>query len=367
MAFQRPTLDQLIERVKSDFKSGLNVADIIRRSFLGVIARAMAGLSHLQLGYLDWISKQVIPDTAEDEQLIRWAAIFGLTIREATFAELTITITGNAGGVVPAGEIFQTATGLQYELDAEVTIGGGGSITGKAVAVEPGTGSNLDVGAKMSLVSPIANVNSEATVTAILTIASDTETVDSLRSRLLNRMQLPPLGGSANDYITWAKEVGGVTRSWVLPLYTGPGTVAVSFVTDDEEDIIPPAPKVAEVLAYIEERKPVTALLSVFAPVAAPMDMTIKIKPNTVEVQNNILSELRDLVKRDATLAGSYKGPGLTNDGSILLSKINQSVSIAVGLEDHEIQDINGLAPANVVPNDGELVTLGNITWQALA
>lgn len=367
MAFQRPTLDQLIERVKSDFRSGLDVADIIRRSFLGVFARAMAGLSHLQLGYLDWISKQVIPDTAEDEQLIRWAAIFGLSIREATFAELNITIPGNPGGVVPEGEIYQTASGIQYQLDTEVTIPGGGSVIGKLIALLPGTGSNQDVGAKVSLVSPIANVNSDATVESIVTIASDTETIESLRSRLLNRMQLPPLGGSANDYITWAKEVGGVTRSWVLPLYTGPGTVAVSFVTDGEEDIIPPAPKVAEVLAYIEELKPVTALLSVFAPVAAPMDLVIKIKPNTVDVQTNILNELKDLVKRDATLAGSYKGPGLTNDGSILLSKINQSISIAVGLEDHEIQTINGLAPANVVPDDGELVTLGDITWQALA
>lgn len=367
MPFQRPTLDQLIERVKSDFRSGLNVADIIRRSFLGVIARAMAGLSHLQLGYLDWISKQVIPDTAEDEQLIRWASIFGLQLREATFAEFNVTVTGNPGGVVDEGEVYQNASGFQYELDAEVIIPIGGSIIGKLVAITPGTDSNMDVGGKLNLVSPIANINSEVIISEIITIASNQETIDSLRARLLNRMQLPPLGGSANDYITWAKEVGGVTRSWVLPLYTGPGTVAVSFVTDDELDIIPPAPKVNEVRAYIEERKPVTALLSVFAPVAAPMDIDIKIKPNTVEVQQNILNELNDLVKRDATLAGSYKSPGVTNDGSILLSKINQAISIAVGLEDHEIVTINGIAPANVLPADGELVTLGNTTWQALA
>lgn len=367
MAFQRPSLDQLIERIKSDFRSGLNIANILRRSFLGVIARAMAGMSHLQLGYLDWISKQVIPDTAEDEWLIRWAAIFGLELRPATYAEFNITITGNGDGVVPTDEVYQRADGLQYKLALEKVIPVAGTIIGKLIALTPGESSNMDVGGKLNLLSPIANVNSEATVESIVTIASDIETITSLRSRLLNRMQLPPLGGSANDYITWAKEVGGVTRSWVLPLYTGAGTVAVSFVTDDAVDIIPPAPKVAEVLAYIEERKPVTALLSVFAPVAAPMTMTIKIKPNTIQVQDNVLAELRDLVKRDATLAGSYKGPGLTNDGSVLLSKINQAISIAVGLEDHKIELINGVAPANVVPADGELVTLGAIAWQALA
>jgi uncharacterized phage protein gp47/JayE len=367
MPFQRPTLDQLIERVKSDFRSGLNVTDIIRRSFLGVMARALAGLSHLQLGFQEWAAKQIIPDTAEDEYLIRWASIFNLQLIEATFAEFNVTITGNAGGVIEEGELFQNSLGFQYQLDAEVTIPIGGSITGKLIAMSPGTGSNMDIGGKINLVSPIANVNSETTISEIITVAANQETIESLRARLLNRMQLPPLGGSANDYITWAKEVAGVTRSWVLPLYTGPGTVAVSFVTDNDSNIIPTAPKVNEVKNYIEERKPVTALLTVFAPVEAPMDLNIKIKPNTVEVQQAITSELSDLVKRDATLAGSYKGPGVTNDGSILLSKINQAISIAVGIEDHEIVTINGSAPANVVPNDGELVTLGNITWQALA
>ena len=50
-----------------------------------------------------------------------------------------------------------------------------------------------------------------------------------------------------------------------------------------------------------------------------------------------------------------------------MLSKINQAISIAVGLEDHEIQLINGSAPANVVPASGELVTRGAVTWQTLA
>ena len=96
------------------------------------------------------------------------------------------------------------------------------------------------------------------------------------------------------------------------------------------------------------------------------MSFDISIKPNTTEVQDNIDAELEDLVERDANLAGSYAGPSLTNDGSILLSKIRQAISIAVGLEDYEINLINGIAPANVVPSSGELITLGTRTWQTL-
>lgn len=367
MPFQRPTIDQLIDRVKSDFRTVLGITNILRRSFLGAMAKAIAGMSHLQLGYMDWISKQVMVDTAEGDWLIRWATIFNIELTPATFAEFKIGISGNPGGVVGVNDIWQGPTGIQYKLQAEVTLDGSGAGIGQVIALTEGKVGNLSVGSKISLLSPVANINSDATVTEIVIVAADDETLESLRERVLNRMRLPPLGGSANDYITWAKEVAGVTRSWVLPLYTGPGTVAVSFVTDGESDIIPTTPKLNEVKNYIEERKPVTALLTVFAPVPAPLDMTIKIKPNTSEVQNNILNELRDLVKRDATLAGSYKSPGVTNDGSILLSKINQAISIAVGLEDHEIDEINGSAPANVVPADGELVTLGDIQWQSLA
>lgn len=367
MAFERPTLDQLIKRVETDIKGGLNIVNVVRRSFLGVISRALAGLADLMYSFLTWIAKQVFPDTAEDEYLIRWASIWGITKNEATFAEFNITITGNEGGVVPVGTIYQREDGVQYALDAEVIIPVGLSIIGKVIAEVSGSNGDMEVGDVLSLISPIANVDSDAVIDEVIVDADDTESNDSLRERLINRLQLPPLGGSANDYIQWAREVTGVTRSWVLPLYTGPGTVGVSFVTDDEDPIIPSGAKVTEVQDYIDFRKPVTALVTVFAPVEAPMDMEISIKPNTIEVQNNIIAELEDLVKRDATLAGSYKGPSETNDGSILLSKIRQAVSIAVGLEDFEIDTINTIAPANVVPNSGELITLGDITWQPLA
>ncbi len=367
MSFSRPSLDQLIDRVKTDLKGGLEVTTILRRSFLGVIARAMAGLSHLLLGYLDWISLQVFPDTAEAEALARWASIWGIQRKEATFAEFNITITGVEGGVVPISTIYQRGDSVQYHLDAEIIIPVSGTIIGKLIAEDSGENSNYDIGEIVSLVSPIANIDSEATVESIIIDAEDTEEDSSLRARLITRLQLPPLGGSANDYIQWCLEVPGVTRAWVLPLNSGPGTVGVSFVEDGEDPIIPSPAKVSEVDDYIQERKPVTALVTVFAPVAAPMDLTIKIKPNTTEVQDNIIKELEDLVERDAALAGAYKTPSETHDGSILLSKINQAVSIAVGLEDHEITIINGAAPANVVPSDGELITLGANTWLPLA
>lgn len=363
MAFERPTLDTLIERVQTGIKGTLNITTVVRRSFIGVISRVIAGMSHLMLGYLGFIARQVFPDTAEVEYLDRWASIWGVTRNEATFAQLDIDFTGTNGSVIPAGTTLQREDGTQYETDAEGTITGG-TVTIQVTASESGSNGDMEVGQTVSLLSPIAGVDSEATVSAIVTDADDTESDESLRERLIDRLQLPPLGGSANDYLQWAREVTGVTRAWVLPLQSGPGTVGVSFVVDNEDPIIPIPAKVTEVQDYIDFRKPVTALVTVFAPTEAEMDLDISIKPNTTEVQDSITQQLEDLVLREANLAGSYSGPGETYDGSLLLSKIRQAVSLGVGLEDYEINTINGVAPANVVPSSGELITLGTITWQ---
>ena len=363
MPFERPTLDTLIERVDTSIKGTLNITTVLRRSFIGVISRAIAGMSHLMLGYMTWIARQVFPDTAELEYLDRWSSIWGVIRNEATFAQFNIEFTGNDGGVIPSGTILQRDDSTQYETDSEGTIVAG-VVTVQVTASLSGSGGDMAVSQVLNLLSPIANVNSEATITSIVTDADDTESDDSLRERLINRLQLPPLGGSANDYLQWAREVTGVTRSWVLPLQTGPGTVGVSFVVDDESPIIPIPAKVAEVQDYINELKPVTALVTVFAPTEAPMDLDISIKPNTVAVQNAIITELEDLIKRDANLAGSYGGPSIVNDGSILLSKIRQAISLGIGLEDFEINTINGSAPGNVIPASGELITLGTNTWQ---
>ena len=369
MPFIRPTLDQLVERVKTDIKGGLGITTVLRRSFINVISRALAGLSHLLHGYLDFISEQVFPDTAEKEFLDRWSSIWGILRKEKTFTELDITITGNEGGVVTANELYQRSDGTQYHLDAEVTIPVGETITGKIIAEVAGEASNHGDGETISLLSPIANVDTDAIVLQTVIEGEDEETDTALRARLITRIQLPPLGGSVNDYEVWALEVAGVTRAWVFPLHTGPGTVGVTFVEDDDPiSIIPDAAKIQEVEDRILDpsRKPVTALLAVFAPVEEAADFDIKIKPNTVAVQDSIISELKDLIKRDAEVAGAFKTPTTVHTGTVLLSQIRQAIGLGVGLEDYEIQTINAVAPADITPSTGGLVTLGNNVWSAL-
>lgn len=366
MAFTRPTLPELITRVEGDLKAGLGITTILRRSFLGVLARALAGLSHLLFGFLKYIEQEAFPDTASAENLDRWGSIWGVYRKTATFAEFTATVTGSIGTIIPAGRIFKRIDGVEFSTVAEVTLAGTSGVI-SLVSSLSGKNNEVSIGDVLTILSPIAGLDSSATVLAITIEPEDSEDDDLFRARLLDRIRQPPSGGAANDYIQWALAVPGITRAWVGPQALGPGTVVVYVVSDDEDPITPSPAKITEVFNYIEELRPVTANLTVVAPVLLPLNMTIELKPNTSAVQAAIIAELNDLITRESALAGSYKSPGVLNTGKILLSRINESISIALGEEDHNITLINGAAPGDITPATGELIVLGAITWLPLA
>lgn len=350
MSFNRPSLTQLIERASTDIESRLPGVDArTRRSNLAVIARVHAGAVHGLYGFLDWISRQVMPDTAEAEHLERWASIWDITRIAASQAKGNITITGTDGIAVPAGSQLQRSDGALFATDAEVTIASG-TATAAVTAVEGGTTGNTAVSTSLSFVTPIAGINSAATVaTGGLVNGTDAESDDALRERLLDHIQEPPQGGSAADYVKWAKQVPGVTRAWCYPEEDGDGTVKVRFMTDDlTVDGIPTAGKVAEVQAHINELKPVTANVTVAAPVAVPLAFTIQAIPNTQAVKDAIDAELADLIRREAE-------PG----GTILLSHIREAISVAAG----EINYVMTAPNADVTRTTGQITTKGAITW----
>lgn len=365
MAFTRPTLQELVTRVEGDIKAGLGLVTLLRRSFLKVFARVLAGLAHLLFGFLKYIEKQAFPDTATGEFLLQWASIWGVIRLEATFAEFICGVTGTAGTIIPVNTVYRRVDGKEYTTQAEVTLTGSGD-TITLVASEAGKASEVAVSDVISILSPIAGLDSAATVSSIVTEPEDLETEAALKVRLIDRIQNPPSGGAANDYLQWAAAVPGITRAWVGPQALGPGTVVVYIVSDDEDPITPSAPKIQEVVDYIELRRPVTANVSVVAPVLLPLDLTIQLKPNTAAVRDAATAELEDMIFRDAALAGAYKSPGVLHDGKILLSRMDEAVSTALGEEDHAITVVNGGAPGDVTPAAGELIVLGTITWQTL-
>lgn len=354
MAYPRPSLTEIIDRTVADMASRVVGVDgaVLRRSVLGVIARSLAGASHELHGHLDYIARQVIIDTADGEFLERWANVWGVRRKAAEFAVGSVTFTGTPGSDIPEGTILQRQDGALFGTTEAGRIPSGGSVTVAAQAEDAGAAGNTAAAVTLSLQQPLSGVQVSATTAAGgISAGSDAEGDDSLRARLLSRIQEPPQGGAAIDYVTWALEVSGVTRAWVYPQEMGLGTVTVRFVRDDDEDIIPDETEVQAVKDYIDERRPVTAELYVVAPVPVPLDMTIQLEPASGSVEAAVEAEVRDLIRREAE-------PG----GTILISHLREAVSTAAGEFDSNIVIPTG----NVTHDTGEIAVPGTITFEAL-
>lgn len=347
--YSRPTLQTLINRCRADVQSRLTVEELLRRNDPDVLAVVLAAAAHGLYGYLDWQARQLLPDTADTDILDRIASLWLDQPRKvATAATGNLTLTGTTGTVVPIGSVLVRSNGLAYVTTAEVTIALG-TATAPAQASTTGIATVAPTGEQLTFVTPIVGVNSAATVAAGgLTGAADVETDSALRSRVIARMKEPPHGGSSADYVAWAQEVAGVTRAWCYPQELGAGSVTVRFVRADDASLIPDAGEIATVQAYIDALRPVTAQVTVVAPVAVPLNFTIAIAPSTAAVKAAVEAELRALLLREAE-------PG----GTIYISHIREAISIATGETNHTMT-----APANdVLHSTGQMATFGVITW----
>jgi uncharacterized phage protein gp47/JayE len=352
MPFLRPSPQQLRDRIAAEFEAALPGADArTRRTVEGVMVRMLAIASHELNGYLAWIALQILPDTAESAMLDRHAGLWGLARRPAAAASGTITLTGNGGAVLPAGTELQRNDATLYTTAADATLNANGTATATVTAVVAAAAGNSPAGTVLTLLAPVAGIQSTATVAADgtgngLSAGADIESDTALRQRILQRLAQPPRGGAAQDYVAWAQTVPGVGSVWVLPGWQGPGTVGVTFVMTDGS--IPGAAEVAAVQAAVSAAAPVTAGVVVFAPTPVPVPFTIALNPATVAVETAVQAELADLFLREAS-------PG----GTLRRSRIDQAISQAAGEVYHIIQ-----APAgDVVMAPGQIAQLGAITW----
>jgi uncharacterized phage protein gp47/JayE len=309
MAFARPTLSALIVQIRTDLASRFPGADTVyRRAALNVLSAVLGGVVYALYGYLNWISLQVMPDTAEQAQLERWAAIWGVPRQGAAAASGPIALAGSEGVLIPIGSLLQRTDGAEFATLADETIVGGVA-SAQVQALTPGAAGDTSAGVTLTFVSPIAGVSASATVQAPgLQGGLDEEIDDSLRARLLTRIRKPPQGGDADDYVAWTKAWSAeVTRVWVRPAWSGLGTVGVMFVMDGRADIIPTGADIAAAQAYLDAVAPVTATVLVFAPAAAAMNPALSISPDTTANRAAVVAELADLLVRLAEPGGTLK------------------------------------------------------------
>lgn len=304
MALQTPTTAEISDNIIAQLEASLNqTIPLLPKSFLRVLAKALAGIFIILYKYGGWIFLQIFVSTAQD----RWTTILGKSINPlifwgrlvgvgdpvaATLAELQIEITvENQVGSLPSGtQLLNSSNGVTYILVGSVTLGAPvvqGTI--RAAADQSGGGGagsigNLDPGAVVSFVNPIANVTRSATVLSQIVTGADAEASEVYRQRVIDRFQKTPQGGAYADYEQWAEEVAGIINAY--PYTGGPGEVDVyveaTLASSGSPDGIPTAAQLTAVADSIDfdidglpSRRPANAFVNVLPIIRTGFDVRV--------------------------------------------------------------------------------------------
>src|SRR5215475_891046 len=370
MPWATPALKEVRSIVRDSIRGQLPGADAnVPNSVLRVMSDAQGALCHLTLQYIDWLSLQLLPDTAQHEWLDRHGDIWltnsdGTTGRKmATLAAGTVTFAGNDQTVVPMATILSWGA-INYETTAQIVIQGGVETPAPVRALDPGAQGNVDPGVSLGVVTPVAGVS---TVTVVeITGGVDEENDDDLRYRVLLRIRQPPMGGAAHDYEIWALAVPGCTRAWCGPLEMGMGTITVRPMFDELRansnpmlDGFPLAQDIQAVADYLDTVRPV-AIKDIFveAPIPEPINFSVaNLTPNTTEMQAALEESVAAMLKEKAKTGHSLDGI-LQPATEIWAAWVAEAGMQAPGIESFTL-----IMDDHPMPDNGHLAVMGTVTY----
>ena len=366
--FKIPTLKDLMEQARQAFRAYLKGSDAyIWPNNVYASAKVMAGLGFEIFGFANYIQRQKFALTADGENLDLHGNELGLARRPATPARGYVAITVDEGALsVELGAIFRRTDAVLYRAIAPASRGTPGILQVEVIGATDGKAGIAIAGTPLEIVSGVIGEGLAEVAANGITGGTDVEDDEDFRARILFRKRNPPHGGAAADYVMWAKEVSGVSRVFVERVWAGAGTVRVFPIMDDlYSDGIAPSPQIARVTDHISAVQPAGAIVTVVAPTAKVVDITIEnLVPDTTAQREAVMAALRETFQRMSVVAGSDASNGsmdyLAIPASFSRSWIWQAVANATGEQRHSIT-----APADDVPlSSGEMATLGVVTFE---
>lgn len=239
--------DQILSYAEA--RLGQNIPRI-KRGFVFVMASAVAGVLSLAYRFIAWCLDQTQPATCNEFWLAIHADRYAVPRGAAVATVLQLDVTGTNGSVLDAGTLWATSLNLVYQQLSDGVISGGVALVQVRCLTAGIVGAQAD-GATLSLVSPLAGIDQDATVDSTVTEGIDRESVDSWRAQVLLRTSNPPQGAAIPDYVLRVLEVPGIVKVLVDP---GAGDVnTYPLIATTGTGRVPDAGKLAEVQAYLRD------------------------------------------------------------------------------------------------------------------
>lgn len=321
--------ESIRERIKSYLENPTSkIEGTFSMDHIGAVSQELARIIAMEVLP---IPDTVLLDTATNDYLDRRAIDFNETRTPAEKATGLLQFEGDENTIIP----IKTVVGY-HDLRFETTESGvieNGIATVFAQCMIEGTIGNIEANSIDNCISTITGI-SAVTNLDIFMGGVDLETDDSLRNRILEKIQKPITSGNKNHYIYWAKQVSGVGEVRVISCWNGNGTVKV-IVLSSEGDV-PDDVIIENVANYIEENRPIGAEVTVAKAIPVFIDIEVELSFST----SYTLSVIKEEIKRAIT---TYLGSIAFVDETVLsYYKIGDIIFDVSGVLDIFSYTING-------------------------
>lgn len=227
-----PTLNELYESIKADLRNKLNITSLIGKSVLLAFAAVQAAKIKLIYIAIAQLNKNIFVDTCDNETIRRFGYVkLNRYPYSAVAGEYNVTVTGSIGAVIPAGTTYKSldtsaSPDKLFILDTLFTfVAPTGSILLRAM--DAGVESSLNVADQLQLTSPLALVDSYATVVSEAVAPVAEEDIEEYRINVIEAYRTEPQGGAKVDYMLWAQDVEGVRRVYPYVKNASPGDLNI--------------------------------------------------------------------------------------------------------------------------------------------
>ncbi|QIG62539.1 baseplate J-like protein [Sporosarcina phage Lietuvens] len=347
--FEAQTYEAILERLKSrlpddmDKRPGSVIHDLLAPYAVELALAYIEMDNVLNFGFIDTSYGEYVDLRAGEQGLVR---------KDAVRASGTLTVEGEEGTAIPAGTVFtiEDSEEASFESLLDVTLGAVPAQVG-VIAIDGGTEGNVAVGEIQYVLGDLSGVitayNAEA-----FTGGLDEESDEELIKRYKDRVSRPSTSGNRFDYEQWAKEVVGVSEARCYPLWDGAGTVKVVLVNGEMRS--PAQYVINDATAYIEERRPIGANVTVVGVTEVPVDVTVKL---TLVSDADLAKTKADIAER---ITAHFRWFAFIQT-ILRYTQIGNAILESDGVIDYENLRINGVS-SNIELKSDEVPVLGALT-----
>lgn len=396
MSLSTPSTAAVAANILAQIEASLGqAAPLLPKAFMRVLAAAIAGVFILVYKYAGFILLQMFVSSASAQEtvvngrtiipLVEWGRLVGVgDPTPATRAELLIdvTVTVQTGVLAAGSQLLFSSTGVTYvtvssvELDAATV-----QVIIRAASDQSGGGGvgvigNLSPADIVSFASPLPNVARDAVVDSQVVTGANAEETEVYRQRILDRFQRRPQGGAYADYRVWGEEGAGILNIYPYTSTTN-GEIDVfveaTVASSGNDDGIPTAPQLAEVVSLIEldenglaSRRPGGAAVNVLAITRTAFDVEIAgLLPDLADTRTSIEDAVDEFLRtREPFIVGLSVLPRVDRITVAAVGGVADETASALGATIASVDLTQGGSPIVATTlGDGEKAKLGTMTF----